>query len=49
MYMYVPRGGGGGGGADNLGLIVVRVCEPVFQNLPHSDTWPLKKRSHSYT
>ena len=33
------RGGGGGG---NLGVIVVRVCEPVFQNLPHSYTWPLK-------
>ena len=32
-----------------LGVIVVRVCEPVFQNLPHSYTWPLKKRTHSYT
>ena len=32
-------GGGEGGGG---GVIVVRVCEPVFQNLPHSYTWPLK-------
>ena len=46
-------GGGGGGGRrgerSNLGVIVVRVCEPVFQNLPHSYTWPLKKRTHPYT
>ena len=41
--------GGGGGGGGNLGVILVRVCEPVFQNLPHSYTWPLKKRTHSYT
>ena len=27
----------------NFGVIVVRVCEPVFQNIPHSYTWPLKK------
>ena len=40
---------GGGGGLGNLGLIVVRVCEPVFQNLPHSYTQPLKKRTQSYT
>ena len=33
----------------NLGVIVVRVFEPVFRNLPHSYTWPLKKRTHSYT
>ena len=33
----------------NLGVILVRVCELVFQNLPHSYTWPLKKRTHSYT
>ena len=25
------------------------MCEPVFQNLPHSCTWPLKKRIHLYT
>ena len=52
-------GGGGGGGRERglgrrgcggyLGVIVVRVCEPVFQNLPHSYTWPLKKWTHSYT
>ena len=42
-------GGGGEGGGGNLGVILVRVCEPVFQNLPHSYTWPLKKRTHSYT
>ena len=35
----VPPSGEGG----NLGVIEVRVCEPVFQNLPHSYTWPLKK------
>ena len=46
----VGRGGGGGGaGAGVTGVILVRVCEPVFQNLPHSYTWPLKKRTHSYT
>ena len=33
----------------NLGVIVVRVCEPVFQNLPHSYTWPLEKWTHSCT
>ena len=33
----------------NLGVILVWVCEPVFQNVPHSYTWPLKKRTHSYT
>ena len=35
-------GGGGGGGGGNLGVILVRVCEPIFQNLPHSYTWPSK-------
>ena len=44
-----PRGGGGGGVKGNLGVIVVRVCEPEFRNLPHSYTWPLKKWTHSYT
>ena len=34
------EGGAGGGGVGNLGVILVRVCEPVFQNLPHSYTWP---------
>ena len=39
------RGGvrGGGGGMGNLGVIVVRVCEPLFQNVLHSYTWSLKK------
>ena len=32
-----------------LGVIVVRVYEPAFQNLPHPYTWPLKKWTHSYT
>ena len=42
----VGRGGGEGGVGDgNLGVIFVRVCEPVFQNLPHLYTWPLKKRT----
>ena len=48
----ISVGGGGGGGGwwgGNLGVILVRVSEPVFQNLPHSYTWPLKKRTHSYT
>ena len=27
---------GGGGGADVTGVIVVQVCEPAFQNQPHS-------------
>ena len=39
----------GGGGAGNLGVIVVQVFEPIFRNLPHSYTWPLKKQTHSYT
>ena len=42
IAIWPSRGG-------NLGVILVRVCEPVFQNLPHSYTWPLKKRTHSYT
>ena len=42
-------GCGEGGGGCNLGVILVRVCVPVFKNLPHSFTWPLKKRTHSYT
>ena len=37
------RGEGAGGEVGNFGVILVRVCEPVFQNLPHSYTWPLKK------
>ena len=39
-------GGGGGGGGGGLGgwrgIIFVRVCEPVFQNLLHSYNWILK-------
>ena len=42
-------GGGGGGGGCNLGVILVRVYESVFQNLPDSYIWPLKKRTRSYT
>ena len=33
------RGGGGGGGGCNLGVILLRVCEPVFLNIPQSYTW----------
>ena len=40
---WCGRGGEGGGG--NLVVILVRVCEPVFRNLPHSFSWPLKKRT----
>ena len=43
------RGGVGRGVRGNLGVIVVWVCESVFQNLPHSYTWPLKTRTHWYT
>ena len=43
------RGVWGGEDGGNLGAIVVRVCEPVFQNLPHSYSWPLTQRTHSYT
>ena len=39
-------GGGGGGRGGNLGVNVVRVCEPVFWNLPHSYTWPLQEQIH---
>ena len=42
-FNSLTLGGGGGGGGCNLGVILVRVCEPVFQNLPHSYTWPSKK------
>ena len=52
LVLVVGGGGGGGVGGGrrgNLGVTVVRVCEPVFKNLPHSNTWPLKKRTHSYT
>ena len=43
---FLSLGWGGGG---SLGVILVRVCEPVFQNLAHSYTRPSKKRTHSYT
>ena len=49
MYSLLGGVGGVGGGGGNLGVVLVRVCEPVFQNLSHSYTWPLKKRTHSYT
>ena len=49
LEAYVLGRGDEGGGPGNLGVIAVRLCEPVFQNLPHSYTWPLKKRTHSYT
>ena len=41
LHYLVGVGVGGEGG--NLGIILVRVCVPVFGNLPHSYTWPLKK------
>ena len=46
--LLMSTGGGGGGGVEGEAG-VVRVCEPVFQNLAHLYTWPLKKRTHSYT
>ena len=36
-------------GGSNLGVIVVWVCKPIFQSLPYSYTWHLKKWTHSYT
>ena len=47
VLFFMPGHSGEGGG--NLGVILVRVCEQVFQNLPHSYTWPSKQRTHSYT
>ena len=44
-FQYITSGRRGG----NLGIIMVPVCRPVFRNLPHSYTWPLKKQTHSYT
>ena len=41
--------GVGGGGGRVTRVNMVRVRKPVFRNLPHSYTWPLKKQSHSYT
>ena len=38
LFRILSLGEGRGGGVGNLGVIVVRVCEPVFQNLPHSYT-----------
>ena len=48
--MCVCGGGGGGGGAGGgvMEVNVVRLCEPVFRNPPHSYTWPSKKQTHSY-
>ena len=40
--MIRDRVGAGGGG--NLGVILIRVCEPVFLNLPQSYTWSSKKK-----
>ena len=48
-WLYARGRWEGRGGGGNLGIILVRVCEPVFRNLSHSYTWPLKKRTHSYT
>ena len=42
-HCLVRGGGGERGGGGNLVVIVVRVCEPKFQNLPHSYTWHLKQ------
>ena len=49
VWTTLGAGGWGGDWAGNFGVILVRVCEPVFQNLLYSYTWPLKKRTHSYT
>ena len=42
-------GEGGGGRKGVTGVIVVRMCEPVFRNLLHSYTWPLIKPSRKRT
>ena len=52
MILLLARGGGDGvcrGAGGGGGVIVVRVCEPEFRNLPHSYTCPLRKWTHSYT
>ena len=41
-HQVLGGGGGGGGGGGNLNVILVRVCGPVFLNLPQSYTWPSK-------
>ena len=40
---------GVGGGVVNLGVILVRVCDPVFGKLPQSYTRPSKNMTYSYT
>ena len=34
-----PPRGAGVGGRGYLAIIVVRLCEPVFRNLPYAYTW----------
>ena len=41
--------GGVGGGGVTWGVILVRVCEPVFRNLPQYYNWSSKKMTYSYT
>ena len=46
--MFSSRGGGGGGGG-NLGVILVRVCDPVFENYPNHIPGLRKNMTYSYT
>ena len=36
-------------GGGYLGVMLIRVCGPVFLNLPQSYTWPSKHLTYSYT
>ena len=59
VIVALPRGAGGGGGGrrggrggrgkGNLGIILVRVCKPVFRNLSQSYTRSSEIMIHSYT
>ena len=42
-WSFLSVRGSWGWGGGNLRVIVVRMCEPVFRNLPYSYIWPLTK------
>ena len=47
MCVCVCVRGRGCEGVGNLGVILVRICEPELRNLPHSYSWSLIKGTHS--